>query len=147
MFNGSKRYARNMSRSDKRNNILHITYCAGTAASRGDNRSLYRLARKLGPFKPKAVKTVCKECGSTTMSSNEYDDVWFRYFKALVRAEDVNSVEDIVVEHVGSCRTAPPCNITWERVQDALSSLKLGKAVGPDGISAELIRAGGPEFT
>ena len=87
------------------------------------------------PAAPSAAWSASRECR-------------FRYyFKDLFRAEEVNSVENIVVEHVGSCRTALPCNITWERVQDALSSLKLGKAVGPDGISAELIRAGGPEFT
>ena len=65
----------------------------------------------------------------------EVRDVWKRYYSDLLNVENPNSFEETVAVQ------GPIVEVTPDEVKRALRGMKLGKANGPSGISADLLKA------
>ena len=90
------------------------------------------------------IKTVKKEDGLLTLSRDEYDERWIRYFAGVFSAEVVDSLASVPFfirnPRDPSSDISGPSPPSWERICRGLLVLPLGKSVGPDNISAERMR-------
>ncbi|KAH7693749.1 reverse transcriptase, partial [Aphelenchoides avenae] len=70
------------------------------------------------------------------------EDVCRRFYTSLFDSK----VEVTRIERNPEGHPATPAPVSWLEIQDALKTFKNGKAPGPDGITAEMLKAGGPEL-
>ena len=101
-----------------------------------------------------AMKSVRKTDGSITAAAEEYDERWVEFFTQLFKARNVDSLADLFkeeeeestshVQEVDSTSYLPPPPV--EKLIAAMNALPLNKGLGTDGVSAELMRAGGEPF-
>ena len=84
--------------------------------------------------------------GSLTCSAGDYANAFVDHFAKVFDAQLVDSVQSIECDcPVESYQflTAPP---TREKIVDAIKTLPDNKAVGVDGVPAELLKAAGDPF-
>ena len=67
----------------------------------------------------------------------EVRDVWKGYYSNLLNVENPNIIEETAVV------LGPVEEVTFNEVERALRGMKLGKAIGPSGLSADLLKAAG----
>ena len=120
-----------------------ITVEADAAADRGDLTGLYRLVKKTAGTRYKELKVIKWEDGSLTSSDAQYTQRFQEHFAGVFDASIVQDLSQVAVPQPHLCylNQLPPPKA--ERIDQALLSLPRSKAVGPDQISAELLRAGG----
>ena len=117
---------------------------ANTAAEFGDNRHLFRLAKRVGNISTPALKVVEWEDGSLTTSDAEYSERFLQHFQEVFGARRVERLPEIPIpEHPFPGAPDPPSE---ERIAIATNRLKSGKAVGDDEAPGELLKAGGKAF-
>ena len=102
----------------------------------------FKIVRLLGGYPPKTLKAVKHVDGSLTQSHDEYTARWQEHFALFFRGK--------VMDLFSCARSAPsqPVSIkdfnpSVDHVHVQIMKLGSGKAAGPDGICAELLKAGG----
>ena len=105
---------------------------------------IYRIARQMDSANQDIVgeKCVRNDAGKLALSEDEKMKAWVEHYFKLMNVEfdwPRESLPD-VAPTLGSC---PP--VTTEMIQNALGKMKSGKAAGPSGITAEMLKASGPE--
>ncbi|KAH7707537.1 reverse transcriptase, partial [Aphelenchoides avenae] len=82
------------------------------------------------------------ENGALQTERPAVEDVCRAFYTSLFDSKvEVARTEGSPEEH-----PATPAPISWLEIQDALKTFKNGKAPGPDGVTAEMLKAGGPEL-
>ena len=118
---------------------------AQQAADRGDTRELYRLARRLGAFKPTPVPGVKLKDGTLVSDDDAGLARWAKHFAALLGGKQVESVKASTFETHEDERMLQLCNtldLSPEAVSKILRCMLKQRAVGPDGIASEIWIAG-----
>ena len=145
-FRALRNAVRKASYADKASHVDSLASTADRAAAYGDNTYLYKLDRNFSKYSPPSIKTVNNSDGAPTKSPAEYDARWLQHFQSVFSAKLVPKIGDIGVEEPA----APFCSLMpcppLEVVSWAIASLANSKAVGPDGIPAEFLKAAGAPF-
>ena len=129
---------------DRKQMLLAVASSAQKAADSGNSRTLYAMVRKLAGYIPRPDRSVFLANGAIASSEQEIDERWQEHFAGLFGAEVCPDTS-----YAASLPTAPfpsesNFNPSVAEVVGALAALPARKATGPDGIPAELLRAGGP---
>ena len=114
---------------------------AAAAMQRNDLKTAFGVARSLGAAKTIQNTSVYKLDGSLTTSPEEESARWDEHFAAVFQGE-------LVSRDQLRCKaelSPPPVSLDTgvERTAAAFEALGKNKGVGPDGIPAELLQAGG----
>ena len=107
---------------------------AQQAADRGDTRELYRLARKLGAFKPTPVPGVKLKDGTLASDGDAGLARWAEHFAALLGSKQVESVEASTFERHEDMQMLQLRNmldLSPEAVTKILRCMPKQRAVGP----------------
>ena len=124
--------------------LLAVASSAQKAADSGNSRMLYATVRKLAGYIPRPDRSVFLASGAIASSEQEIDERWQEHFAGLFGAEvcpDTSSAASLPTAPFPSDSNFNP---SVAEVEGALAALPARKATGPDGIPAELLRAGGP---
>ncbi|CAK0788322.1 unnamed protein product, partial [Prorocentrum cordatum] len=128
---------------DRRVFIEAKTLEARDAQARGDTRTTSAILRALGGrFTTQQPPHVLRKDGTLTTSEGERQQRWLEHFT------DVFHGTPMTLDELRSIPVAPPMadhqvRIGPARVEGALGRLKSNRGTGRDGISAEVLRAGG----
>ena len=131
---------------DRRNQWESIASDAQRAADCGNMRELYKLARRLGAFKPTPVPGVKRKDGTLTTDDDEGLARWAEHFVTLLGGKQVEKVRAPSSATRDDEQAAQLCNIldlTPENVAKMLRRMPRQRAVGPDEIASEIWIAGG----
>ena len=131
---------------DRRNQWENIASDAQRAADCGNMRELYKLARRLGAFKPTPVPGVKRKDGTLTTDDDEGLARWAEHFATLLGGKQVEKVRAPSPATRNDDQAAQLCNIldlTPENVAKTLRRNPWQRAVGPDEIASEIWIAGG----
>ena len=136
-------------RVDRRNQWESIASDAQRAADRGDMRELYKLARRLGAFKPTPVPGVKRKDGTLTTDDDEGLARWAEHFATLLGGKQVEKVKASSPAIRGDDQAMQLCNsldLTPGNVAKMLRRMPRQRAVGPDEIASEIWIAGGDKL-
>lgn len=129
-------------RRDKRCYINALATEAEEAASRCDSRTVYRITKELTGVQSSKQHLVKDIDGSLLVSDEDQLKRWKEHFSAVLNrvfTSEVNlTPNDPSVVTNSRIRTVSPSR---EEILTAIRALKNNKAVGLDGIPAELLRA------
>ena len=84
---------------------------------------------------------------SLTTSEDQYNRSFQEHFREVFAAHVMNDPKDIGVSQPAGHRQWQRCSPAEERVHSAIVDLRDNKAIGPDRIPAELLKAGGEQCT
>ena len=105
---------------------------------------LYRIAKQMGRTNQDIVGENCvlNDAGELALTDADKMNAWVEHYSRLLNVEfDWPSA---FLPEV-SPTAGPPPPVTDEMIKLALSKMKSGKAAGPSGITAEMLKASGPE--
>ena len=141
-YSQTVRLTKKSPRNDRDHFFETFVYDADRAVERGDQGAVYRLYKMAAGTRNKEMKSVENGHGELTTTLLEYRQRFEEHRASVLNAKVVTSTHDEIKQPVHKFRNArvPPPS---ERVEAAINSLKCGKAIGPDDIAAELIKAGG----
>ncbi|KAE9546525.1 hypothetical protein FO519_010263, partial [Halicephalobus sp. NKZ332] len=133
-------------REDKKKWLEDKCSEAQEAANKNDPKTLYRIVRELTGSKNISNVPIKNKNGITLLTNEEQDSRWVEHFREILNQpippvthifDTSPQVEDLEVEQG---------EITETEVSEAVKALKNNKAPGIDGITSEMIKAGGQEM-
>ena len=134
----SKRIKKSV-RSDKRDYIDALATKAESAAARNDSKEVYNITKKLINKKASSTPLIKDKEGNTLSSFEEQQARWVEHFNnVLNRPPPVGNINIPDIDEDLAVNVAAP---TKEEILKSISSLKNGKAAGPDDIPAEAMKA------
>lgn len=133
-------------KQDKKCFLDALASKADYAAEKGDNTAIFRLVKRAAGFQSQELKVVQWEDGSLTTSPDQYAQRFQDHFCEVFGGEIVSSLNDSGVRQPQNVQCEQALGPSCDRTSRGIAKLKSGKAVGPDGISAEVINAGGEPF-
>ena len=110
---------------------------------RGDNKCIHKLAKRACDIKDKHIKVVKLKNGKLTTSTHQFAERFPEHFRDVFNARVVAQRVDIDVRQPLLPSLDPSLEPDVARVRQAINDLHRGKAVGFDGIIAEVLHAGG----
>ena len=131
---------------DRRNQWESIAGDAQRAADDGNMRELYKLARRLGAFKPTPVPGVKRKDGTLTTDDDEGLARWAEHFATLLGGKQVEKVRAPSLATRDDEQAALLCyilDLTPGNVAKTLQRMPRQRAVGPDEVASEIWIAGG----
>ena len=128
--------------NDRNEHLERITEQAEQAAAHGDNKLLYSLSKRMVKFEPRSLKSVKRLDGKLTCTPQEYDERFFEHFQKVFEANRVKSLRDLGIEEPMKEFDPPLVSPSICRTERAISNLGNCKAIGPDSIPAEVLKAG-----
>ena len=138
-------------RDDKQWHLYQVAALAQTAADACDTAAVYRQVRLLKGIPPKTLDAVKLKDGTTVTAAADVESRWYEHFAEVFAADVVPNrmlcVDEAAAERALRHRpdlTAEIATPTWDEINEQIMHLPPGKGVGPDGISAEMLRAAGP---
>ena len=134
----SKRIKKSV-RRDKRDYIETLAAKAESAAARKDSKEVYNITKKLMNKKNSSTSLIRDRQGAILSTSEEQQARWVEHFNnVLNRPPPVGNIVIPEMEEDIEINVAVP---TKEEILKSISSLKNGKAAGPDDIPAEAMKA------
>ena len=102
---------------------------------------IFKIAKQLRKDNQDVVGDKCVKDDSGNLSfDNEAKKVaWKQHYERLLNEEFSWNSEDLTADPV----VGPPIHIDVEMVMKAITKMKTGKAAGPSGIVAEMLKASG----
>ena len=106
--------------------------------------SIYKLAKQMDRKNQDVVGEKCVRNDAGELSLNDEDKMkaWVEHYARLLNVE-FEWPSDLLPDSAPV--EGPPPPITVDRIRKALSKMKCGKAAGPSGIIAEMLKAAGEE--
>ena len=132
-------------KADKRAFIENLADEAETAAQMQNMATLYKITKALaGGFKNCDIPMKDAD-GVVITSVEEQTQLWKTHFETILNKEAPREVEDIPESDEDLLVNMDPP--TANEVKSAIDNMKSGKAPGADGVSAEMLKAGGDVIT
>ena len=117
------------------------------AMGNNDSRTGYAIVRALGSCRKKANSTVLKLDGELTQSTYEEAARWEQHYASVYRGKPTDEETLLTQPWRHSlnfmAHDSDPIDINPPSVEKAIAKLGNNKGTGPDGIPAELLKAGG----
>ena len=126
-------------KKDKRDYIDGLAREAEAAAGKGNLKDLYLMTKKLAGKFQQTEKPVKDKNGNPLLTTEDQMKRWAEHFRELLNRPAPDNLPDILPAAADlpiSCDQP-----SKHEIKRAISSLKNGKAAGPDGIPAEAIKA------
>ena len=150
--NGNWTLARSLSkdirrsvRADKTAYWSEIAADLESANQNGDHTKVFQIARKFQKGRGTIPMGMNDANGMRVTDVDANLNLWKEYYASLLNKErPTNRPVSDRAEAVWDVQTGPP---EPHEIYRAINQLKRNKAAGPDGISAELLQAGGPTLT
>jgi hypothetical protein len=114
----------------------------------GNTRQAYSLIKMLGKKPTPRLNVLRNQEGTMLQSKEEIKQRWTQYCSDLYR--DPGGGDEVVQELEGitpSVNDGDSHDVLYSEIQAAIHSLKKNKSPGSDGITAELLQAGGEQLT
>ena len=138
-YNKANREVRGAIKHDKREFINNLAKEAEIAANQHRMKDLYELTRKLAGKKSSTPKPIKDKHGNTLTKQEDQLKRWGEYFEELLnRPPPRGSIPIPEAELMLDVNTEKPSK---EEIAKVIQKLKNGKAPGPDGIPAEILKA------
>jgi hypothetical protein len=126
-------------RSDRRRQCEELIEKAEKAACNNDIRFLYDIQKKLSGKTNKYNNPIKDKNGKLITNAQEQIKRWMEFFKDTFSCDPLN--EDIHTENNIKELKIDTKPISKQEIRKAITSMKTGKASGPDNITAELLQA------
>lgn len=140
------RKVKKAARNDKEHWIQNQCEDVEKGLNVGSTRQAYRLIRVLQQ-KPKSRLNVLRsEEGTILQSKDEIKGRWTQYCSALYTDPGGGDEAMKELEEITPPINEDPPDILYAEVQAAINTLKRNKSPGPDGITAEMLQAGGEQL-
>ena len=135
-------------RRDRREWFEERGKAAQDAASRNDQKTLYRIVRELSNTNSNNSNVPVKDTNGNVLVSDEDQEIrWVEHFKSVLNQSppiDPFIIEKATQDNPLSIKIE---DIKLEEVKQVITSLKRNKAPGSDEISSELLKHGGKTVT
>eukprot|EP00973_Karenia_brevis_P081561 11305703-Karenia_brevis.AAC.1 len=115
---------------------------ADAAARHGDYQSTYKIVRLLRGYVPKPMKSVRMKDGSLSTNAEQCQLRWQEHFCELFNGRIVQDLTDLATPPGTSCSEGGFIP-SISAVENTIQKLGDRKALGLDGLPAELLKAGG----
>jgi hypothetical protein len=127
---------------DKRIFLDDMAMRAASAAERNDSKTAFKIIRLLGGFQPRRLKSVRLKDGTLATDATQTAERWEEHFVELFAGSSLPlpslaTTEPTAPVPLRRFRPSPSA------VASAIARTGSGKAVGPDEVPAELLKAGG----
>ena len=142
-----QRASRAVVKQDRLHHVEKIAREAQHAADRGDGTSTYRYFRQLTGSDARQLEAVADLQGNVLTDEVEVQARWTQHFRTVFGAqvmENGHEVKRACALECGACSV--DCNVhgvSLEEVSQQIHSMAKNKGLGPDGITSELLHAGG----
>ncbi|KAI8496011.1 hypothetical protein Bbelb_264270 [Branchiostoma belcheri] len=105
---------------------------------------VYRVSKQMERANQDVVGEMCVRNDAGELSLNDEDKMkaWVEHYSRLLNVEFEWPKDELPV---AAPVVGPPPPVTTEMISSALSKMRCGKAVGPSGINAEMLKAAGEE--
>ena len=115
---------------------------AETLDSKEGRQNIFRIAKQKKKERKDITGTNClkKDNGELLVSEEQVSDRWREHFEKLLNEENEWN-DELSAEYV----EGPADMISKEEVRQAIQDLKVRKAAGPSGVTAEMIKAAGEQ--
>ena len=113
------------------------------ASDRGDAKGLFQIVRSLAGIKPAAATAIRDANGDALTSVADTTARWRSFFTGVFKATVVDSVAELHVPAERPQESTPPYDPTCDDIDGALRGLRVDAGLGPDNLSAAVLRAGG----
>lgn len=141
VYNKADREVKKSCRRDKRKWISDIATEAEEGASKQDMKTLYRITKTLSGRRRQTNKPVQSKEGKLLATKEQQMDRWREHFEEILnRTPLLDPLEVEPQMEVLDIHTGPPSKT---EIRKAITSLKKGKAAGPDGIPPEAWKEAG----
>ncbi|KAK4474221.1 hypothetical protein MN116_000067 [Schistosoma mekongi] len=115
------------------------------AAAIGNTRQLFKLIKETGVKKSSVSETISEKDETLITSQSRRLERWAEHFKEQFSWPTATlKLPTILKQPEWKVNLGPP---TLIEVEKAIANLRRGKAAGPDGLSPEVFRDGGPTLT
>ena len=106
--------------------------------------NIYRLARQMDSANQDIVgeKCVRNDAGELALSDAEKMKAWVEHYSKLLNVE-FDWPRELLPSVAPTQGPVPP--VTTDMIEKAIGKMKPGKAAGPSGITAEMLKATGPD--
>nr|KAG5700914.1 hypothetical protein BaRGS_012321 [Batillaria attramentaria] len=133
-----------MTRADKRAYMEDLASQAEEAASRGEQGRVYKITKLVsGKYRGATDTPIADKQGQLLTTEAEQEARWAEHFSEVLNRPPPTTEADVEDPDTDlDVNTAPP---EKEEIRETIRSLKHGKALGQDRLSAELFKAD-PEF-
>jgi hypothetical protein len=109
----------------------------------GNSRQAYRLIKMLGrKFVPR-INVIRDQDGKILQSQEEITERWTRYCGGLYKDNGGGDNTANTLSMITPTNVEEPQDILYSEVKEAIRTLKKNKSAGADGITAEMLQAGG----
>ena len=125
-FKRALRHCKNNTDKIAADNLANKLICNG-------NKSFWKEINKIGNRNISMQATTIDD----TTGSQQICDMWKDHYCNLLNSSQDTSSKDNVISQLSMIENDPLVQSTSDEVYDAILSLKKGKAMGPDGLSAE----------
>ena len=115
---------------------------AESTASKGDSKTLYRIAKDLSGRPKNHMAPVKKANGTITSTKAEQHARWKEHFEQVLNCPEPEIKHDFRNDDIFELDINTE-SVTSAEIQKAIKNLKNGKSAGIDGIPAELLKACG----
>lgn len=140
-YKDKDREVKRSARRDKRKYQEDILKEGEEAAKKHDLKSLYDATRKLSGKRNNNVTQIRNKEGKIIKNEKQVMNRWIEYFEEIYSKQDPMQEEEIDQMEKQPTLDIETANFTKEEIQKAIQQLKNGKAMGIDGIPAELLKA------
>ena len=156
LYREAKRKVRSLLRRDKQAQLDTICGRVEDLEKRGNSKDMFGTVRKLAKQACPQAKLIADEAGRTLTEDPDIMARWKRYCENLYsEGVEPSNAEEAELQSAETDSTKREWRKgfnneplpTYEEVERAFKSMKVGKAVGPDEVSAELLKLGGETVT
>ena len=140
VFNHAVNASRRCIKADKAAFLDNLAAQADMAADCGDNGAIYQLAKRAAGVRSRIMKVVEWEDGSLTTSVSQYAQRFQDHFAGVFSAKIIQNLNELGIAQPRDTVHSPSQSPSVQSVEKAIWELPSGKAVGPDRISAELLK-------
>jgi hypothetical protein len=131
--------------ADRTQHLEELAAEAERAAYHGNWMVSFKIVNQLTGIPVRALSMVLGVNGEKIVDEEGIVDRWEHHFAGVLGATLVDGVENAVPKYTSKPH-AKPMRVDFDEVEVEIARLPPRKAAGPDGIVAELIRAGGAVY-
>ena len=146
-YRDSCKKVKRSARQDKEHWIHDQCEQADKGLNIGNTRQAYSLIKMLGKKPTPRVNVLRTQEGTMLQPKDEIKERWTQYCSSLYKDHGGGEGMAKELEEITPPNNEESHDILYSEIEDAINTLKRNKSPGSDGITAELLQAGGEQLT